>query len=239
MNIAVCDNDRNIADDIARLVKRDAPSATVRIFASGEDFLRAREEFAVVFLDIRGIAGLSAARILRKRQEADKTAKTIVIFVTGYREYMEEAFDVNAFHYLLKPVDVKKFSAVFLRALKEAAFIEQREKDCIMLKTATERHKIFADEIFFVESSNKKVVVHTEAAVYETYGTMESFAERLPKYFFRCHRCYIVNFAKIAAYNADGIRLTNGGAILLSRKKYGDFVKAYMSYAKEGGIVNV
>ena len=45
----------------------------------------------------------------------DKESQT-----TGYREYMEDAFDVNAFHYLVKPVDEKKFHTVLHREFNGA-----------------------------------------------------------------------------------------------------------------------
>ncbi len=57
--------------------------------------------------------------------------------------------------------------------------------------------------------------------------------------FYRCHRCYLVNMEKIVSYNADTIKIANGDKLILAQKKYNDFIKQYMKYAKDGGIVNV
>lgn len=57
--------------------------------------------------------------------------------------------------------------------------------------------------------------------------------------FYRCHRCYLVNMEKICAYSADTIQVVGGDELILAQKKYTDFVKRYMRYAKDGGIVNV
>lgn len=70
--------------------------------------------FDIYFLDIEmdSVPGMELARHIRE-QEENSRKRSILIFVTGYREYMEEVFDVNAFHYLLKPLDKKKFAEVF------------------------------------------------------------------------------------------------------------------------------
>ena len=68
---------------------------------------------------------------------------------------------------------------------------------------------------------------------------MEELENRLGSTFYRCHRCYLVNMEKISAYSADNIQVINGDNLLLARKKYSDFIKTYMRYVKNGGIVNV
>ncbi len=68
---------------------------------------------------------------------------------------------------------------------------------------------------------------------------MKELEKVLGSTFYRCHRCYIVNMEKISAYSADNIQVTNGDNMLLARKKYFDFIKTYMRYVKNGGIVNV
>lgn len=72
---------------------------------------------------MEGINGIETAKALRKSHGKEK--ETILIFVTGIREYVFDAFDVSAFHYLLKPVEEEKFSEVFGRAVEE---IENRKR---------------------------------------------------------------------------------------------------------------
>jgi DNA-binding LytR/AlgR family response regulator len=68
---------------------------------------------------------------------------------------------------------------------------------------------------------------------------MEDWESELVDSFYRCHRGYLVNLEKITAYSVDTIDLINGDSLILAQKKYADFIKAYMRYAKDGGIVNV
>ena len=152
---------------------------------------------------------------------------------------MEAAFDVNAFHYLVKPIDEGKFSEVFSRAWKEMSVSSEQAKKYIIVKSTGAQKKLLLRNIYYIESGNKKVIIHTTDGTLEVYGKMEELENRLGSTFYRCHRCYLVNMEKISAYSADNIQVINGDNLLLARKKYSDFIKTYMRYVKNGGIVNV
>ncbi len=240
MRIAVCDDDRAIREELSRLIKKQAPEADVVAYQSGKEMINAGADFDISFLDIEmgKISGMDIARLIREKEKSS-TQRSILIFVTGYREYMEEAFDVNAFHYLIKPIDAEKFSEVLSRARKEASAIGEQNKKQIMVKRSGTQQKIWLRDIYYIESGNKKVVFHTTDGTLEVYGKMEELENRLGNTFYRCHRCYLVNMEKIAAYSANNIQVTNGDNLLLARVKYSDFIKSYMRYVKNGGIVNV
>ncbi len=110
MKIAVCDDDRTTREQIASLIREQEPDAEVVTFEAGEDMIKSQENFAVSFLDVemKEISGIDVAKHIREEQEKRDREKSIIIFVTGYREYMEDAFDVNAFHYLVK-ISVRRF----------------------------------------------------------------------------------------------------------------------------------
>ncbi len=240
MKIAVCDDDRAVREELFRLIKQQAADADVLAYQSGEEMINAGQDFDISFLDIEmgKVSGMEIARRTREREESG-SHRSIIIFVTGYREYMEAAFDVNAFHYLIKPIDIEKFSEVFSRAWKEASACEEQTRKYIMVKNASTQQKILLKDIYYIESGNKKVIIHTTDGTLEVYGKMEELENGLGDGFYRCHRCYLVNMGKISAYSADNIQVTNGDNLLLARKKYSDFIKTYMRYAKNGGIVNV
>ena len=179
-----------------------------------------------------------SGKCIRERQ-SDPGNRSVIIFVTAYREYMEEAFDVNAFHYLVKPIKESKFAEVFKRAVKEVRSLEERRKQYLIIKDGENRKKLLFSEIQYIESNDRKVVFHTDSGLAETYARMYDLEKELGDTFFRCHRCYIVNFEKVTAYSVNSIRVLNGDSIILAEKKYTDFVKAYLRYAKNGGIVNV
>lgn len=240
MKIAVCDDDRAIREELIRLAQKQVAGVEVTGYQSGEELLCAGADFDIYFLDIEmdSVSGMELARHIRD-QEGNSGKRSLIIFVTGYREYMGEAFDVNAFHYLLKPLDKKKFAEVFDRAWKEASFFYEQEKKYIMVKSLGAKQRLLLKNIYYIESRNKKVIIHTTDKTLEVYGKMEELETRLGSTFYRCHRCYLVNMEKISAYSADNIQVINGDNLLLARTKYSDFIKAYMRYIQNGGIVNV
>ena len=240
MKIAVCDDGQAIREELSRLVKKQMAEADIVTFKSGEEMISAGENFDISFLDIEmgEVSGMDIARRIREQEKSGRQ-RSIIIFVTGYREYMEAAFDVNAFHYLIKPIDAEKFSEVFDRAWKEMSAFDEQNKKQIMVKNSHTQQKIWLRDIYYIESGNKKVIFHTTDGILEVYGKMEDLENSLGNSFYRCHRCYLVNMEKISAYSVGNIQVTNGDNLLFARKKYSDFIKTYMRYVKNGGIVNV
>lgn len=239
IDIAVCDSDMEIANDIKHLIALHQPEARVEIFLSADELRGHEDFFDIYFLDIKGISGLEIARDIREKQKRTGGIKSILIFVTGFSEHMEEAFDVQAFHYLLKPIKTGKFLEVLDKAMKEAEVKQKQEESYVLLKIPNRKKKVLLRNVFYVESSNKKVMVHTTEGIYEVQGKMDDFELAFGSSFYRCHRCYLVNLSKISSYRQNEIEIANGDKILLAYKKYSAFVKAYLSYAKRGGMVNV
>lgn len=110
MRIAICDDEEIIRKDIKNRVLKIIPKATICTYASAEELL-ADTCPDILLLDIQmdGINGMEAAKTLRKR-----SCDTVLIFITAVEEYVFEAFDVGAFHYLVKPFsDAQGFSCKY------------------------------------------------------------------------------------------------------------------------------
>ena len=234
LDIAVVDDEKGIRDHLCELIRKQKQPGSVESYATGEELLASGKRFDIVFLDIRleGINGIETARKLREKQD-----DMVLIFITGLREYVFDALDLYAFQYLLKPVDEKKFAEVLGRAEREAG--RKREKQRIFLKTRN--LTLDQADILYIESRGKKVEIHTvrETEDIQIYAAMEELEGQLGEGFYRCHRSYIVNMVYIAEYNSDSIFLTNGNKVYLAKKKYGEFVKAYMWYLQNGGVSRV
>ena len=94
-------------------------------------------------------------------------------------------------------------------------------------------------EILYIESRAKKVEIHTVRQTIEIYAAMDELEGQLGEEFYRCHRAYIVNMDCITEYDSESITLTNGDRVYLTKKKYGEFVKAYMWHLQNGGVSSV
>ena len=107
MQIAVCEDEEIVREQIKELIIEQKKDCQVVQFVSGEELLAAHESFDLIFLDIQldGMTGIEVAREFRNRGD-----EVFLIFVTGAKEYIFDAFDVSAFQYLLKPISEKRFS---------------------------------------------------------------------------------------------------------------------------------
>lgn len=231
LNIAVCDDEKAIREQINELIEKEKPGVCPEFYETGDSLLAAGKQFDIVFLDIQmdGTDGIETAKLLRQRDE-----DAILIFITGIREYVFKAFDVAAFHYLLKPIEEDKFHEVFQRAKRELEKRKKQRRETIFIKTRNRSFTLEKDSILYIESRAKKVEIHTVGENIEVYASMNEMEAQLGDGFYRCHRGYLVNMAFVAEYDSESITLNNGEYIYLAKEKYGEFVKTYMRYLRNG-----
>lgn len=237
MDIAVVDDEKAIREYICGLVEEQQPESRIETYATGEELLASGKRFDIVFLDIQmeGMNGIEAARSLREKNANLGVEDTVLVFITGIRDYVFDAFDLYAFQYLLKPIDEGKFAEVLERAVREAA--KKKERRVLFIKSRN--LTLDQSEILYIESRAKKVEIHTVRQTIEIYAAMDELEGQLGDGFYRCHRAYIVNMDCITEYDSESITLTNGDRVYLTKKKYGEFVKAYMWHLQNGGVSSV
>ena len=236
IRIAIVDDEKVIREQIKKLIEKKQTDCEIDTYGTGEDLLKADSVYDIIFLDIQmdGMNGIDTARVLR--QKADNT---VLIFITGVKEYVFDAFDVAAFHYLIKPVEEYKFSEVYNCAVLEVGKRKQQTNGQLFVKTRNRNATFNQSDILYIESRAKKVEIHTKTDTVEAYAAIGELEKQLVGSFYRCHRGYLVNMAFIMEYGNDSITLNNGETIILSKDKYSEFVKVYMRYLKNGGGIFV
>ena len=187
----------------------------------------------IVITDIQmpGMDGMETARILRQKNE-----RMVLIFVTAVEEYVFQAFDVGAFHYLVKPFSDEKLKEVVTKAvhnIKRSSRLEKDEK-YIMVQTAGSHIKIFLRDIVYAEVYNRKVIIHTRSTDIEYYGKLQELSDMAGTDFFRTHRAYLVHFKYVEKYDATCVTMKNGTA-LIAKQNYPEFVKQYLKYNQRKG----
>lgn len=236
MKIAVCDDEREIREDIGQKIRHFLPDAEVCFYGSAEELLAEKHMPELLFLDIKmgGMSGMELAGRLRGR-DRDVT----IIFLTAMEEYVYQAFDVGAFHYLLKPVDTVRFYEVLERAVREcrkvrrtAGLCGEREEECLTIRSKAHTEKVYLSEIVYLEVFNRKVTLHKMQEQIEFYGRLKELEQRLNADFARCHRSYVVNLRYVRRYNGTEVVLENGDSVLMAKTKYAGFVRCYMDYMK-------
>lgn len=231
MRISVCDDEKEVQKVLAAKIKARCPGAEVFCCSSGEELLMAEELPDILFLDIQmqGRNGMETAKEIRKR-----SPKTILIFVTVTEEYVFQAFDVGAFHYLVKPFTDEKFTEVLKAAQKQylessGSVPQAKEEKHLMINAGGTHFCVRLKDVIYAEVYGRKIMLHTVNEDIEYYGKLSELEKEAGDDFFRTHRAFLVHFKYIIKYNASEIQMEKGTA-LLAKKNYPNFVKAYLRY---------
>lgn len=234
VKIAICDDEPKIRAYLSALVRAQSCPCEIVEYASAGDYLADHQEIDLLFLDIElspsDPDGMSLARQIR----AQAGPQPVIIFVTGYDRYVFDAFDVGAFQYLLKPVDEEKFAQVFARAVAQIENAGEKPVRALTLQFANASRTVPLSNIYYIESSNHKVVLHLRDGEFTSYTKIRDLDVELQGQFFRIHKGYLVNLSYVDGYTKTEVALTNGEKLLLSKYKYQDFVKAYLRFLKKG-----
>ncbi len=227
MKIAICEEEKRVCGQIEGIIQQLLCGCAPDCYETGAVLLFSGKEYDLIFLDIGkdGRKGLETAQKLRNRQE-----DVLLVFITEQKEFVFDALDVEAFHYLLKPLDEEKLKDVVRRAAHHVQKKNPQECRRLIVRTRNRNAAIPIREILYIENQKRKAEIHTLHGSIELYATMKELEAQLDGRFYRCHRGYLVNMAYIAEYRSDCIFLQNGETVYLSKERYPEFVKTYMNY---------
>lgn len=225
MRIAICDDEKEIRRLLAEKIRALYPDSGLTVYKSGEELLLSHDRPDILLLDIQmpGRNGIETARELRARG-----VNSVIIFITALEEYVFQSFDVNAFHYLVKPFNKAKFAEVLASAARQASKA-RTDAPSLVITSGGKHILVEPDKIIYAEVFDRKIILHTAEEDIEYYGKMKELAKSLGDGFYRPHRAYLVNFAYIRKYDASTIFLEKGRA-LMAKQNYQDFVKSYLRY---------
>lgn len=228
LTIAICDDEELILRTLKEKTKRLFPEADIKTFSSGKALLAEKPLPDIVLLDIQmqGMNGMEAARSIREQR-----ADTVLIFVTADASFVFEAFDVGAFHYLVKPFTDEKFAEVLKKAAAHCRSVAAKADGgrYITVFHKGTHTKIYVGEIVYAEVYNRKIAIHTTGQEIEYYGKLGELAKELGQDFFQTHRAYLVHLKYVTRYDANSVTLKKG-KVLMSKANFPEFVKAYLKY---------
>ena len=232
INIAICDDEKYISDKIKKLVfdffHRKNVEITVSQFGSGEELLRHNKNIDILFLDIQmdGIDGMETARKMRSQNY-----KGYLIFITVLKEMVFQSFEVQAYDYLVKPIEEECFEKTMERLFSAM----QNAKDASLLVQKRYESNIIAfDDIVFCEIIDKKIYLHLKTEeVIDYYDRIENLETKLDGRFFKCHRSYLINLSHLKSYKNGMAYMINDKQIPVSRLRSKEFSSVVLKYMKE------
>ena len=230
MLAVICDDlaaDREVLREYcARYAGENRLSITALEFENAGALLNSREARSadVMFLDIymEGALGVDAARILR-----GKGFRGALVFTTTSTEHYADGFEVEAAHYLSKPVDWTTFSEAMRRVQ------ERRNAGTRRVRVTAGREEVDIDVsgIKYIEVYGHRTVLHTvkgELAVSQSLSALKECLGGDP--FLRCYRYFIVNMDFVKRLNEDSFLMKDGREIPLSRDGRAALKSRYMAY---------
>ena len=149
--------------------------------------------YDVVLLDI-DMPGLSGVELAEALTGLDR--QPAIVFVTAHSEHAVKAFEVAAADYLVKPVEVDRLRQAIER-LKPAEETSARIER-IPVEKAGKKLLLQVDDIFYIMAKDDYSYLHTEGERYLSTISLAQLERKLePSGFWRVHRRYLVNLAKV------------------------------------------
>jgi DNA-binding LytR/AlgR family response regulator len=165
-----------------------------------------QEPVDLLFLDIE-MPGISGLRLLKDMME-----KPMVIFITAYRQYAADGYDLDVLDYLVKPVSFERFQRAANKAL-EYQELRQREKvflEYIFIQSEYKLTKVFVHDILYIEGLGNYIKLYRAGSSRPLLSklSMKAIGEKLPagKYS-RVHKSFIVMLDKISCVHSDSIMI--------------------------------
>ena len=231
IKIAVCDDDEIICDELTAIIKnyftKSDRAVLIKDFKSGEQLLRAKISFDIIFLDIE-MPVLNGIETARKLRSWDVNSK--IIYITNYNNYKRSAYKVHAFDYICKPITGKAICNTLNDAI---SYLDNRyTPKKFVFKTEQGMIALEIDDIYYFEYSVRKVIIVTAKENYaSTSYSLKQLHEKTCKYNFASpHKSYIVNMLHIRSIKGFDIFIDNDDKIPLAQKKAVDFKKEYNDF---------
>lgn len=232
LHCAVCDDDKSVAGILQGMLNRYSSELDCSAFLNPLELLsaiRRGQRFDLYILDIimPELMGIDLAREIR---QAD--GDCVIIFLTSSDEFHKDAFDVEALHYLDKPVDQVKLYQTLNRAMR---YIGNKKDDLLPIRTKTGIHAIDINRIVYVESYRHVLTFYfKEGSPVETLDSslsLEKLTEslRFPP-FCTPYRGFILNMGHVDCLNRFQFSMTTGAVIPIPQKSFSKVRQQYADY---------
>lgn len=231
IRIAICDDEELIASEIESLItdisKKYAIEVETDVFCNAlnleKEYLMGNR-YDLLYLDIQmekqnGIAAAKNIRIM--------DANVMIVYISSYTKFVEDVFEVDAFDFIRKPINIKRFEKCFLKA-EESIVLHATNFECRYKK---EWLKFSIGEIIYFESSGRKIRIHLVGDKIEEFnGKLDNVEidlknSKIP--FLRIHKSYLVSFYFIRALSRTEIRFSDGKILPVSPERQNDIKERY------------
>lgn len=230
LKVAICDDSKADQEYIIQILNQWSQATNIHLgihtFLSAEQFLFQYEEekdFQILVLDIE-MGKMNGIELAKKIRKVNKDIQ--ILFATGYPDFITEGYEVDALHYLMKPINQEKL----IKVMEKAIVNIHKEEKYILLQDNDEMLKLAISTIKFVEVFSHSCVIHTIEGTVETRTAISKLENELRTQFIRVHRSYLVNLEYIKKIAKTEIELEKGELVPLARRKYTEVNLAFINF---------
>ena len=167
--------------------------------------------------------GIQLARKIRAENETVQ-----LCFITGYPDYMNQGYDVNALHYLLKPVSVEKLFEVCDRFLKST----ETQPRFFLFSLGKEVVRVYEKDLYYGEAQGHYMLLHTRQGELKLRTTVPELEKQLGEGFFRPSRSFLVNLRYVTRITKTEILLEQGVAVPLGKGMFDQANTALIAFLR-------
>lgn len=185
--------------------------------------------FDIIFLDIEmdSVTGIEAAKFISQNY-----GNTIIIFTTAHNQYVKEAFYVNAFQYMFKPIEFRDFKFELERAIDTL----MRRKHTYEITYNYEKTVLECSDIIYITTKDRHLSAKTIDNEYLYNGTVREAEKELSKYgFSRVEQGMLVNLSHVRRLDNTKVIMDNGEEVYISRRLYKNFLSEFNSFVSGVG----
>jgi DNA-binding LytR/AlgR family response regulator len=238
LRIAICEDERQHADILTAMVNKWAQDEKIPVdlgyYQSAEEFLfhwPKEDPYDLAFLDIQldGMSGMQLAQCIRKQDQA-----ILLVFTTGLKDMVFRGYDVQAFHYLLKPIREKDCKTTLSKAMET---IKLRQFDAMIIPTSSGQMRVHKNEIYYIEVDDHFIVVHTKNGDFRFIEKLSTIEQQVSEpHFCKCHRSHIVNMHFVKLLQREHVILDNDVKLSVSRSRRASLNRCFASYYRNHSI---
>lgn len=202
LKIAICEDNKALLNSIVTLINKilfknnlDAEIIVASTNVSKFESFIENVHVDIFFLDINLNGEKTGFELAKKIRE--KNLLSYIVFITGHFEYILQAFKVQSFDYLVKPVNYESLEDCIKRMFlhyKESTSNELRDSKQIEIKFNSKMYRLKQKDIIFIEKLNRKTFIHSTKSKITCTKSLNSLEKILCNNTFkRCHKSFIVN----------------------------------------------
>ena len=232
LNIAILEDNKSDYENLTSLLNEWGHTTNTQLnytWFNNEDILKSfyNNKIDILFSDIdlsetSKNNGLAICKELREKGFDEE-----IIFLTAYKEYVFQGYNVRAFNYIVKPISIASVN----NCMNKYLTLQLGNYYVIQDRAAITRVRY--KDIIYIQKKSHDVAIYTTNGIFYERISLNEIQNKLPPHFVLCHKSYIVNMSHILSLNGNKLYLTNDNTVTVGRSHLGDVRDSLLNISQD------